>query len=253
MPDTFPQNDLSLAHDLMDVASEIALRYFGDNNAVTKKPDGTPVSEADLAIESTLLNILKQERPNDAVFSEERGSVGKGHRRWTIDPIDGTRNFIAGNRSWGTHIALETDEILLGIISRPLFPRRWWATLGGGAFVSSSNSREDGESISVSSKLKLADSRVSLWPPTFTSTIKDLQNKSHWIDPNFESILNVAEGSLEACIDATGKAWDLAPYVRIVEEAGGAFSDLSGNRSIDQGGCFSNGQIHEELIRAISS
>lgn len=253
MSKTVSEHDLSLAHDLVDIAAEIALRYFGDNQTVSKKHDGTPVAEADLDIESTLLNILQRERPNDAVFSEEHGVRGSGNRRWIIDPIDGTRNFIAGNLSWGTHIALQADEILLGVISRPLFPRRWWATLGGGAYVSTSNSREDGRSISVSSNQELAESRITFWPPERMSMVKDLQKNSLWTEPNFESILNVAEGSLEACIDATGKAWDLAPYVRIVEEAGGTFSDLSGGHSIEQGGCFSNGKIHAQLLQAISA
>ncbi len=131
--------DLALARQLGDMAGAIALGYFGTNVRRELKADGSPVTEADLAVERAVLDVLARERPDDGVLSEERGAVARGEtdRRWLIDPIDGTAPFLAGTAGWGTHVALEVGgEIVLGVITRPAEHRSWWATKGQGAWTS---------------------------------------------------------------------------------------------------------------------
>ena len=119
--------DLALARRLGGVAEQLAMSYFRADVAWDWKYDGSPVTEADLAVEHALLEILAAERPDDAVLSEERGTLGGAStRRWLLDPIDGTSYFLHGSPAWGTHIALEVDgEIVVGLISRPVRRISW--------------------------------------------------------------------------------------------------------------------------------
>src|SRR5918997_4018175 len=123
MPD-----DLALALSLVDEADAIALPAFDRGVAVSAKADGTPVTEADRAVERALRERLAAERPGDGVLGEELGEAGGGERRWVLDPLDGTEWFARGIPVWGTLIALERDgEPLVAVISAPALKRRWWA------------------------------------------------------------------------------------------------------------------------------
>jgi len=131
-------DDLRLAHHLADVAASIALRHFAPSVPTRTKPDGTPVTEADLEVERAILAILERDRPADGVLSEETGSHGHGPRRWIVDPIDGTVPFSRGGAGWATFLALEQDGALtLGLINRPVDGQRYWATAGGGTRAAS--------------------------------------------------------------------------------------------------------------------
>src|SRR3954454_1376505 len=130
--------DLALALELATAADEITTRRFGAVDlAVRSKPDLTPVSDADTAVESLLRERLAAVRPEDAVVGEEYGATGDAARRWIVDPIDGTKNFVRGAPVWATLIALQVDdETVVGVVSAPALGRRWWAARGSGAFVS---------------------------------------------------------------------------------------------------------------------
>ena len=256
MPAYTLEDDLSLAHRLIDVASEVALEYFRADPSVTSKADGTPVTAADVQVERRMLDLLRRERPDDAILSEEAGESGSGNRRWIIDPIDGTWNFIEGRESWGTHVALEcgADDILLGVVSRPVMSARWSGAKGCGAFKSTVNSAGDGSRLATSSSGFSESTRLVLWGLDDHPATGRFKERGVWVEPYFEAILDVAEGKLAACVDATGKPRDLAPYVRIIEEAGGSFSDLTGGRSIRAGGgCFSNGHVHAAVLAALAT
>ena len=103
---------------------------------VMSKPDLTPVTDADEAVEESIRRTLSRVRSRDAVTGEEQGSTGHSQRRWIVDPIDGTKNFVRGVPVWATLIALAVDdEVVLGVVSAPLLQRRWWASAGAGAWT----------------------------------------------------------------------------------------------------------------------
>ena len=241
--------DLQFARHLAAVASELALDYFRRGVAAQLKPDGSPVSEADVEVERRLRQLIAEHRPEDGVLGEELGQSGPTARRWILDPIDGTRNFVAGRPRWGTHVALElAGEVVVGVITRPVLGASWWASRGGGAHRSDSSPHVGERRLTVSRVNELRAGRVTLWTHALDATIERLEQTCSWVEPTLDSLLRLAEGELEALVDRSGKPWDLAPGVVIVEEAGGRFSDCEGGRRLDLGDSrFSNGLIHGEL------
>src|SRR3954468_8518338 len=130
-------DDLRLAHVLADDADSITTtRFRALDLHVMSKPDLTPVTGADHGAEEAIRRTLSRVRSRDAVIGEEHGSTGHSQRRWVIDPIDGTKNFVRGVPVWATLIALVVDdEVVLGVVSAPALQRRWWASKGAGAFT----------------------------------------------------------------------------------------------------------------------
>jgi fructose-1,6-bisphosphatase/inositol monophosphatase family enzyme len=126
-------DDLRFAHVLADAADDItAKRFRALDLRVETKPDLTPVSDADRATEDSLRNILRRSRPRDAVLGEESGQTGIGPRRWVLDPIDATKNYVRGVPVWATLIGLmDGDEVVVGVVTAPALGRRWWASGGG--------------------------------------------------------------------------------------------------------------------------
>jgi histidinol-phosphatase len=128
--------ELELAQQLADAADAITTERFGAADLVVEsKPDLTPVSDADRAVEEAIRARLAVERPDDAISGEEFGSGGGGPYRWVIDPIDGTKNFVRDVPVWATLIALlDGDDPVVGVVSAPALGRRWWAARGAGAW-----------------------------------------------------------------------------------------------------------------------
>jgi histidinol-phosphatase len=246
-------DDLEFARQLAAVASELALDYFRRGVATQLKPDGSPVSEADVEIERRLRQLIGEQRPSDGVLGEELGETGSRERRWVLDPIDGTSNFVAGRPLWGTHVALEVGgEIVVGVITRPVLGASWWASRRGGAHRSDAGPVPSTRRLQVSRVRELRESRVTLWTHQDDPTIDQLNQHCRWVHPNLDALLRVAEGELDALVDRSGKPWDLAPAVVLVEEAGGRFSDRDGGRRLDLGDAsFSNGLIHDDLGRLL--
>ncbi len=240
--------DLSLALALADAADAISLDRFRAHDLVVEtKPDLTPVTETDRAVESALRECLAVERPGDGVVGEEHGVTGGGSRRWIVDPIDGTRNYSRGIPVWATLIALEEHgELLLGVVSAPALGRRWWAERGAGAFV-------DGEPIHVSAVADIEDAVLCF---ALEQQLPDLASRC-WHPRgygDFWAHMLVAEGAADGAIDAVGVSlWDLAAIQPIVEEAGGTFTDGNGVARADGGiGISSNGLLHDALLAAIT-
>lgn len=237
--------DLDLALALADVADAITLARFRSLDlAVDTKPDLSPVTEADRAVERAIRERLAEARPDHGVVGEEYGADGEhAARRWIVDPIDGTRNYLRGVPVWGTLIALEADgEVVLGVASAPALGRRWWAARGEGAFA-------DGRRIAVSHVNSLADAVVS-------DAGCDPRLRACWHHRNFGDFwqhMLVAEGVIDVAVDPEVSLWDLAAVQVIVEEAGGRFSDLSGRRRPDGGsGLSTNGLLHDEVLRRLT-
>jgi histidinol-phosphatase len=131
-------DDLQLAFEVEDMAAELALAHFESGVSATLKADGTPVTEADRAVERLLRETLAQARPDDAFLSEELGQLGESDRVWILDPIDGTAFFSRGDPNWRIHVALEVQGITeVAVVTSPALRRCWWATRGGGSFESS--------------------------------------------------------------------------------------------------------------------
>jgi len=133
--------DLDLALRLADAADAVTMRIFRSSTlAVRTKADRTPVSEVDEAVEAMIRETLARERPDDSIVGEEMGVTGSSARRWIIDPIDATKNYIRGIPIFAMLIALENE---IGVVTAPALGRRWWAARGEGAFC-------NGEPIRVS-------------------------------------------------------------------------------------------------------
>lgn len=241
--------DLGLSLEMARAASDVALSLWRGEFSRSTKPDGSLVTQADLAVEKRLLEMLGSSRPDDAILSEECGALGSGRRRWILDPIDGTYWFASGEHSWGTHVALEQDgEILIGVISRPAYGEFYWAARGLGAHRGALESVSSLERLRVSRVTGISDSRIMVWAPPEDPRHDVLRAHARHVEPSIDGVLAVATGRLEAIVDAQGAIWDLAPAVAIVEEAGGRFSDASGGRALDRpGSWFTNGSVDEAL------
>ena len=239
--------DLELALRMADAADAISLGRFRARDLVVEtKPDRTPVTEADREVEKQLRAILGHERRHDAVLGEEEGLVGSGSRRWLIDPIDGTRNYSRGVPVWATLIALEVDgRVELGVVSAPALQRRWWAERGGGAHAA-------GDRVHVSAVRRPEDAVLcfALEQPLPSLAGRAWHARGYG---DFWSHMLVAEGAVDGAIDAIGvSVWDLAAVQVIVEEAGGTFTDFSGEHRVDgRSAISSNGHLHATLLEAV--
>lgn len=255
MPSDSFADDLAFARRLAVLATEIALDYFARGVTADRKADGTPVTAADVHIERAIANELARERPGDAILGEELGAQGSAPRRWILDPIDGTAYFLRREPDWGTHIALEVDgHVVAGVITRPVTARSYFASRGGGAFRGDLSATASGTRLHASSQADLAESRVTAWTDDTDPLVSRLRRAARWVAPAVDNVLRVAEGELEAVVDRLGKAWDHAPAVILVEEAGGAFSDGSGGKRLDLGeGRFTNGLIASPLDALLAS
>ena len=239
--------DLDLALRLADVADEIALSRFRARDLVVEtKPDQTPVTEADRAVETELRTILGVERRRDAILGEEEGQTGSSARRWIVDPIDGTRNYLRGVPVWATLIALEDHgQVTVGVVSAPALHRRWWAERGAGAHA-------NGDVVRVSRVARPEDAVLTF---ALEQSLPRLAGRAWHARGygDFWSHMLVAEGAVDAAIDAIGvSVWDLAAVQVIVEEAGGTFTDFAGEHRIDGNSAISsNGLLHADLLEAV--
>lgn len=248
--------DLELALLLADAADEISLSRFQSLNLkVESKPDRTPVTDADRAVELKIRELIALYSPEDAVIGEEYENTGEGRRQWIIDPIDGTANFLRGLPIWATLIALQVDgKSVTSAVSAPALGRRWWATKNEGSFTSDVGGAI--RKLGVSKVSDLADSYISYnslqqWQRLGkTGNLDSLASKVWRIRAfgDFLSYMFVAEGVIDAAAEPDLKIYDIAALVPIVEEAGGRFTDLVGELSAESSTVLaSNGLIHEEV------
>lgn len=240
-------SDLAFALELAELADSLTLPRFGAVDLqVETKPDLTPVTDADRTVEGALRERIAVDRPGDGVFGEEEGGDGRAVR-WVIDPIDGTKNFLRGVPVWATLVALERDDDLVcGVVSAPALGCRWWAARGGGAF-------RNGERIHVSTVSRLADASVSSTYGRDLVTLEPEVWHARSLGDFWQHAL-VAEGSIDAAVDARLAPWDYSALVPILEEAGGRLSAFDGGspRAMEQV-VSSNGSIHDELLELLNS
>jgi histidinol-phosphatase len=252
--------DLALALRLADVADAIAMRDFtGEPLAFTEKPDGSPVTTTDPEVEAALRAIVGEERPGDGFLGEEVGATGSGGRRWIVDGIDGTIEFVAGRRGWSTEIALEEDgEVVVGVCTSPALPLRTWAARGSGAFGRAADGAVAPRRVSAAPSLE--GIRVSTIPPVERLDGEDavlaarMLAGATYVAPVRHCAILVAEGEADLGLELGGGPWDFAALAVIVEEAGGRFSDLEGRVRIEGGGprLFSNGLLHDAALARLA-
>ncbi len=255
-------DDLRLAHVLADDADALTTaRFKALDLHVMTKPDLTPVTDADQAVEDGIRRTLSRARSRDAVLGEESGSVGRSQRRWVVDPIDGTKNFVRGVPVWATLIALMVeDEVVVGVVSAPQLNRRWWAMKDGGAWTGTSLLRASQIQVSDVSRIEDASlSYASLGGWEERGRLDDFLALSRrcWRTRaygDFWSYMLVAEGAVDLAAEPELELYDMAALDIIVREAGGIFTSLDGEPGPLGGNALaSNGKLHDQALAFLGS
>ena len=250
-------DDLRLAHVLADDADSLTqARFKALDLHVMSKPDLSPVTDADEAVEQGIRRTLSRVRSRDAVVGEEHGTSGHSQRRWVVDPIDGTKNFVRGVPVWATLIALVVDdEVVLGVVTAPQLQRRWWASAGNGAWTGRSLLKATRCQVSDVRRLEDASfSYSSLHGWDQRGRLDDFLSLSRrcWRTRaygDFWSYMLLAEGAVDIAAEPELELYDMAALDVIVREAGGRFSALDGNDGpFGTDALASNGHLHEAAL-----
>jgi histidinol-phosphatase len=254
-------DDLRLAHIMADsVDSQTMARFKAQDLKVDTKPDLTPVTDADRGAEELIRGNLARARPRDAVLGEEFGEQGHGPRRWVVDPIDGTKNFVRGVPVWATLIALIDDGVpVVGVVSAPALNRRWWAAKGTGAYT--------GKSLAAATRIHVSNvSRIEDASLSYSSlegwrergNIRDFLELTSTVwrtraYGDFWSYMMVAEGAVDIACEPELELYDMAALVPIVTEAGGRFTSLEGEDGPFGGNALAtNGLLHPDALQALN-
>lgn len=255
------KNDLQLALLMADKADEISVSRFGAMNLkIETKPDNTPVTDADREIETAIRDMISRLSAGDDVYGEEFGKDECRLRRWIIDPIDGTKNFIRGVPVWATLIALQVgEEIVVGVVSAPALNSRWFAVKGAGAYKG--RSIRSCEPVGVSRVSKLSDASLSF---SSLSGWRDCSKREQLISltddvwrvrgfGDFWQYMLLAQGSVDIAAEPELDLYDMAALVPIVVEAGGKFTDLSGKPGPWGGNAVAtNSLLHNEVLKRLN-
>lgn len=253
-------SDLELALEMAVAADQLAMsRYRALDLSVETKPDFTPVTEADRAVETALRNLLASKRPADGVIGEEFPNTNESaSRTWIIDPIDATKNYVRGVPVWATLIALAVDgKPEVGVVSAPAMGRRWWASPEDGAFTQD----VDGSvrSLNVSAVRNLADASFSFsdsvgWEILGSNVLSQITS-SVWRSRgygDFWSHLLVAEGAVDIAIEPELQSYDMAAFVAIVLASGGTVTGANGQDPLTTGNAVTtNGLLHKAVLDLI--
>ncbi len=237
-------------------AGEIALRYFRSGLKFESKSDDSPVTVADRESERFIARSLEELFPDDGLLGEEGSSKeSRSGRRWIIDPIDGTRDFVRGSLPWAVLIGLEAQgEVVAGFSFLPALGELYHASQGGGAF-------RNGERIQVSAVSEVSQAVVCVNGLNGLTGYGFAPRLLDWLKP-FWSVRSmggcldamlVAQGQADLWIEPSGKAWDFAPLKIIAEESGGRFFDFAGRKTIYGGNCVIATPALEEVARRFVS
>jgi histidinol-phosphatase len=221
----------------------------------------SPVTDADKSVEKMIISMLATNRPDDAVVGEEFGSSGQSSRKWIIDPIDGTANFVRGVPVWASLIALSIDgKPTVSVVSAPAMGLRWWAAPGVGAKTKSFDGKIRSLSVSKVSELEnssLSYNNLQLWqksallPQLLKLSERVWRTRAYG---DFWSYMLLAEGSVDLVAEHDLKIYDIAALVPIIEQAGGQISDLSGELTESSSSILaSNSLLHakaQNLLKA---
>jgi len=244
---------LAFAVDLARRAGESTLEAFKSGVAVELKADNSPVTEADRQAEMFVRKAIQTEFPAHGVFGEEFGQQGSQEQRWVIDPIDGTKSFIAGVPLFGTLLSYEEAGIpQIGVVSLPALGVTVYAEKGHGAFV-------DGQPCHVSTQTEFSQAYM------VTSDLKQF-SKTGRTTHLLELVGNVAAvrtwgdayatylmatGRVDLFVDPSFNPWDVSALNVIIEEAGGRVTDFEGNPTPRTCAVCSNGILHDQLLHSL--
>lgn len=262
MTEYSPADDLALALALAGDADLISLdRFKSVDLVVTTKPDRTPVTDADQAVERSIRKGIEAARPADGILGEEYGTQGGGARQWIIDPIDGTANFLRGVPIWGTLIALAVDGVpVVGVVSAPALGKRWYAATGHGAWGMAHG--EEARPLAVSGVTDLADASLSYnslqgWDGEGRVDDVIALSRSVWRSRaigDMWSYMLLAEGALDIVAEFDLKPYDMAALIPIIEEAGGRFTSVDGEPGPWSGSALAtNGHLHDAVLGALGA
>ncbi len=246
---------LDFAVHVAEEAGKITLQYFQESFDVHIKPDNSPVTDADRSAEEYIRREIEKHFPDDGILGEEFGEKpSRSGLRWLLDPIDGTKSFIRGVPLFGTLIGLESEgESLLGVIRYPPLAQTLAALCGHGCYL-------NGEPCHVSQTSELSQAAVMMtsfeavvndWGlETFLSILKETGFHRTWGD--CYAYLLVASGRVDIGFDTTMHAWDIAPLIPIIQEAGGKITNLAGEVSLGMTHAIaSNGLLHDVFLQLV--
>ena len=247
------ERELTFAHELADRAGDISMSYFLGEFEVRQKPDLSPVTQADLEVETALREMIADRFPDDAVTGEEHGA-GAGDRVWIIDPIDGTKNFADGVPIWATLLALQVDgRSVLGMASAPALGERYEATSGGGArwngreLRASTRSLDDSFMVFSSVDDWLDGPRASAFRHLLSGSRRSRGFGDFW------GHMLVARGAADFMLEPALRIWDWATVTVIVEEAGGRVTTFEGDPPSDGSSILTaNPVVHQEVLRSLT-
>lgn len=252
-----PSSDMPLALALADLAADVSMKAFRSVDLIVEtKADGSPVTSVDRTVEGILRDALARYRPTDRVVGEEFGGEPGDGRCWYLDPIEGTSLYVEGRLYWSTLISLVVDGVVtVAVVDYPAIERRYWAVRGTGAFANG-----DPMKVSAVSRLEKAtvcdDYRLNIERATPGHPLVRLGRYCSMVRPPPEghSQLVVACGDADLAFDSGGGPWDYAPFVLLVEEAGGAASDVQGRPRFDSGSLLvTNGRVHSQALATLAS
>src|SRR5512142_551492 len=261
MPDLDLAKAMDVARRAVEAASAASLAHFRRGVRVERKPDRTPVTQADRDSEAAILAVVQAAFPDHAFLGEETGvHAGAAATRWIVDPLDGTKGFTRGRGFWGALVGLEHEgRIVAGAMALPALGETYWAARGLGAWMRAGDAAPG----------RLQVSRIAAWEDATFS-----YGEPHVLfrPPMLERIAALAisaqaarcygdlagcalvlQGKAEAWVEAGVQLWDLAPLPVLVEEAGGRFTDIEGRPTHASGSCVaSNGLVHDHVLRALA-
>jgi histidinol-phosphatase len=248
------QTLLEAVRDVARVAGDIALRHFRTSLAVEAKADGSPVTIADRSAEHAAREWIAARFPSDGVLGEELGAArSDARRRWVIDPIDGTKTFVRGVPLWGTLVAvLDGDSVVAGAAYFPAVGEIVAAASGCGAWWNDSR-------CSVSPVSSIAQATVLTTDERFPH---DAEQRRAWRELAGQALLSrswgdcygyllVATGRAEVMADGILNLWDIAPFMPIIEEAGGVLTDWSGARTPFGGSAIATNRALAAAVRDV--
>ncbi len=252
---------MEVAGRAVDAASAASLAHFRRGVRVERKPDRTPVTQADRDSEAAILSVVRGAFPDHGFLGEETGAHGgSAETRWIVDPLDGTKGFTRGRAFWGALVALEhRGAIVAGAMALPALGETYWAARGLGAWMRAGDL----------APVRLQVSRISDWSD---ATLSFGEPHVLFRPPMLDRLAGLAlgaqaarcygdlagcalvlRGEAEAWVEAGVQIWDLAPLQILVEEAGGRFTDLDGRPTHASGSCVaSNGLVHEHVLAALA-
>jgi histidinol phosphatase-like enzyme (inositol monophosphatase family) len=243
---------LEFAIDAAYAAGQSTLAHFQTNVAVERKADASPVTVADREAERLLRERIAEAYPTHAILGEEFGAGdGDSRYRWVLDPIDGTQSFIRGVPLFGVLVALEIDRVpRVGVAYFPALRELVSAASGSGCWWNgrraqvSSVDRLNDAAIGYSDSRMLSERLEEGW----TRLQQAAKVQRGWGDCYGHCL--VATGRLDVMLDPVMNPWDCAALVPILEEAGGRFTDWTGEVRIDGGDAFStNGKLHQAVLQ----